>query len=271
MPYVETKQIGSQFVVVGFGVPSIDPVATQAVVQPLLEDTNEYLALVDTKAKLDVQYELLATIWPLWKATAKGTQQWLDYETQYKAAHAEVARLQGIAATEDRSLLERHRALMNSNCVRFELPGVTEIDDTTRADLVSKLSGLAAGTRLLPDGSTIVDKMGVTYWEKPVDTWTETVIDDLGLDVPASNAWQWDELDAAQVAEITDQLDLERIAALDPVVREAEKQDMLGQALTTAALKKAEFEIMNVPDPLAASQQWYADQVAYIEDRYTIT
>jgi hypothetical protein len=271
MPYVETKQIGSHSIVVGFGAPSFDPMATQAAIQPLLEAADEYKALVDTKIKLDEQYQALITLWPLWKATPKGTQQWLDYEAQYKAAHAEVARLQGIASIQDGAVEEKRRALVLSDGIRFELPGVTEIDQATQNSLLSKLQSLVQGTRLLVDGSTIIDKIGVVYWTKDVDTWTKTEITDLGVDVPASDAYLWDDLNMAQVAEIEDQLDIERIAALDPDVREAEKQDMLGQALVSAALKKTEFEIMGVEDPLAASQQWYADRVAWIEARYTVT
>lgn len=271
MPYLQTVKFGDFDVVCGFEPPSFDPVATQAVIFPLLADTDEYKKLVAVKDHILVQHTLRREIWPQWKASVPGTKEYNDYQVAYNAAAREIQELQTQARDLDSQVEEHRRRLVESNGVRFETAGVTEIDEITSESLTTKLRDLQVGKKLLADGSTIADKIGTEYWTTDGATWTLHKIVELDVDVPESGAYLFDDLSAAQHAEIDAQLERERIVSLSPELREQEKQLLLGQVLTAAGIKKSEFEIMGVDDPLAAAQAWYAEQVAIIEERYTIS
>lgn len=270
MAYAQTIKVGSSTVVIGFEPPSIDPVATHDVVGPILALEKVHIDHEQLKADLTACLILQQEIWTAWKTQTKGTAAYLESKRNWDEQVALQAKIQEQCRIQSASVEQMRRSLVVLHAVRFTTSGVEEIDDATKDVLATKLATLAPDTRLLLDGTTVIDKIGDKYWTKTVDTWAETEISELNTEIP-EGSFKWNDLDKAQVAEIEDQINRERIAAMTPEARTAEKDGLIAKALMSASLKKGEFEIMGSEDPLAASQEWYAARVAEIEERYTIS
>lgn len=268
MPYVETIMIGSNQVVTGFDPPTFDPVQSENIIRPLLEASDEYTELLAIRAELVANMQLQWQIRDQWKDYDENSTDWNDCQENFTAACCACDEIKKRYYRQDQIVNELHRSLYESDGVRFILAGTEQVDQATYDSLMQKLAELESGQRLLFDGTYIVDNIGTKYWTKPVDTWVETEITELGVQKPAVDAWLWDELSKTQVAEIEDQIDIARIATLTAEQKLEEKTVLLEEALVQAGAKRSQFEIQNTLDPLGEAQQWYADRCAWIENRY---
>jgi hypothetical protein len=269
MPYAQTIKIGSSQVVVGFEPPSFDPMESADALAPHLAASQEVIDQNAIKSKLEANHTALNDLWVVWKTQTKGTAEWLQSEADWQALNIENAKLQQQAKTQGDLVEQKRRALLEEYGVRFTIPGVEEIDAATETDLIAKLKTITAGNKLLLDGSIVIDNTGQKYWlQDGAQQWSEHVIDELGDTLPGGAVLERD-LTNTQWDEIIDQKDLARIATLTPEQKDAEKTEMLAQALAEATQKKIEFEIQGHEDPLLATQQWYAAREAEIEARYS--
>jgi hypothetical protein len=267
MPYVETSMIGSSQVVRGFAAPSIDPVATEAVVAPLLAAEQVCIDHATFKNELTQNLAEQAALWETWKAQTRFSPEWNQSQIDWNKLIATQAEIQTKCQNQDRLVQERRRTLIEEHAVRFEIGGVVQIDDATERSLKGKLEALAPGYKLLFDGSTLVDHVGEKYWTKTIDTWAETTIDELGVDVPPGS-FKYFDLSTADRAEVDYQIDRDRIIALTPETRADERDQKLEEALAASAQKRGELEITGHEDPLGAAQDWYNAQVAEINTLY---
>jgi hypothetical protein len=95
----------------------------------------------------------------------------------------------------------------------------------------------------LTEGLEIIpDFRNVEYWQKQDGRWGKTKIEHIGETVP-SDAVVPDSLTAPQRAEIAAQEKADRIAALSPVDKEAEKQAQIKAVIHEAVIKKQEAEL----------------------------
>lgn len=269
MPYVQTKMIGAYQIVVGFATPTIDPVESAKVIDPLLEDTDIYKRFIELKNELGALQAEQIAIWNVWKLIkVKTSPDWLDCERQYRRAEENIREIQAKLAHQSNLLEQKRRQLLDEHAVRFTICGCEEVDQVTFDSLQTKLRTRAPDTYLLRDGSTLIDKIGVKYWTKPADKWIETEITELGVDVPENDAYLWDDLTKEQTIEIFAQQEVDRIAALNSTDRAEEKETKIILAKRKAGSLKSEYEIEGRFDPLADAQAWYADRLAEIEATY---
>ncbi|NIS54598.1 MAG: hypothetical protein GWN94_26485 [Phycisphaerae bacterium] len=268
MPYVQTKMIGAYQVVVGFQCPTIDPIESAKVVDPLLAETDIFKRFVQLKNELGAAQGEKIAIWADWKKiTVKTSPQWRECERKYRAVEDKIREIQAQLAHQSNLLEEKRRQLLESNAVRFTIRGCEEIDEATCNDLQTKFRTRAPSTYLLFNGTTLIDKIGTKYWTKPADKWIETEITELGVDVPV-DAYLWDDLTKEQTLEIFEQQETERIAALTTEDRAEEKNTKIILAKRKAGALKGEYEIEGRLDPLGDAQAWYSDRVAEIEATY---
>jgi len=266
--YVQTEQIGDHQVVIGFRAPSIDPVASRAVVVPLLQETDEFKKLKEIQTKVVANLQLQGQLWQKWSQCLPESKEWIEFEADFRAAEAQFRVLKQQISHWGGLLDERHRYLIESHGVRFGSRGVEVVDQGTFDDLYKSFRGLDKRDRLLFDGTIIVDRVGVRYWIKDAQgAWSEHTIDELGKEPPPDSVLS-DQLTKAQKLEIADQKDLARIAALTPEEKTSEKEDLLEQALINAGQERAKYEIQKRLDPLGDAQAWYEDRCAEIENRY---
>jgi hypothetical protein len=266
--YVQTQQIGDYQVVIGFRPPSIDPVASKAVVTPLLQETDEFKQLEQIQAKVIANLQLQGQIWRQWSQCLPESKEWTKYETDFRAVEAQYRVLKQQISHWGGLLEEQRRMLIESHGVRFGSRGVETVDQGTFDDLHKSFRRLDKRDRLLFDGTVIVDRVGVRYWIKDAQgTWSEHTIEKLGVEPPAESVLS-DQLIESQKLEIADQKDLARIASLTPEEKSSEKEDLLEQALIKAGHKRGQYEIQKRLDPLGDAQKWYEDRCAEIENRY---
>jgi uncharacterized protein YqgV (UPF0045/DUF77 family) len=269
MPYIRTQVIGANKIVVSFEPPSFDPVESRKVIDPLLVQCDEYIELDNLKTQYAAIEAQKKAIWADWQTQNRNSSEWAASEKLWNAAIGEGMKLQTMMRAQVDKVEHCRRELLENVGVRFEVVGAETVDQATWDDLVEKMKLLNEGERLLDDGTVVVDQVGTKYWTKPTDTWIETEITELGDTVPASGAFLHEDLTTAQLVEIADQRELDRIAALTTEEKDQEKQAMIDQAARDAGALKSQYEIENRLDPLGDAQAWYAAKVAEIDAKYT--
>jgi hypothetical protein len=119
--------------------------------------------------------------------------------------------------------------------------------------------------QLLTDALEIIpDFRDVEYWLSEGSRWAKTKIKNIGVEVP-EGAVLPDALTADQQAEIAVQNEADRIAALEPEAKAAEKQDRLDAAADEADRLSRRAQIQAKAFDAAA---WYGEQAEGIEAKY---
>lgn len=147
--------------------------------------------------------------------------------------------------------------------VYFENESERIIDDEAYQYLYDKFMNLGEREQLTTSGKVIQDNRGIVFWMND-GKYRKTEITKLGQAVPKGGILQND-LSVDQVAEINDQLNIERISSLSADEKSKEKEYVLSGILREAALKGTESQITGVAFD---AKKWYADQKAIIDQRY---
>ena len=120
---------------------------------------------------------------------------------------------------------------------------------------------------LVSTGDIIDDNRGRVVWEKD-DKWKKRTLRFLSDVKESLEIWET-ELTEEQRQEIAIQVENDRIAALSPEDKEAEKNVMIEAALKQSVQMRNELEILNESDALQTAQDWYNAEVLVIEERYS--
>jgi hypothetical protein len=144
---------------------------------------------------------------------------------------------------------------------------ISEAEYTTRR---AAFDALEEHQLLTEELEVIPDFRNTEYWQKPEGRWEKIKIVRPGVTIPA-DAVLPDALTEAQRMEIAAQEGLDRIAALSPAEKEAEKQARIKAVIHEAVIKKQEAEleaeVNDTPltfDPVA----WVREQKEEIEALY---
>jgi hypothetical protein len=121
-------------------------------------------------------------------------------------------------------------------------PGRKAIGEDDGAVHKEKFEALGEYRRLTEGLETITNFRDSEYWQKQAGRWIKTKIECLGEIIP-SDAFVSDTLTAAQRAEIAMQEKADRIAALSPEDKAAEKQAQIKAVIHEAVIKKQEAEL----------------------------
>jgi hypothetical protein len=147
-------------------------------------------------------------------------------------------------------------------------PGEEIVEDAEAENIKSKMiAATQAGTVLNRDLKQIVDYRGKKYWKKISGKWQYQEISKIGIE-PASGSIAEADLTETNRAEITEQAETARIAALKPADRQAEKEAVIAEIASQAGIMKNTLEVQGDENALEKTRTWLAEETAKVEAKY---
>jgi hypothetical protein len=137
------------------------------------------------------------------------------------------------------------------------------VEDREGDGLQAALENLGDHEKLLSSGEPVADWRNVEYWVKN-QAWEKQKIELLGEKIPVNGVLP-ENLSTSQQREIGEERDVQRIAALTPEARAAEKQERLNAAKREATLLKSDADIAGEEFNAAA---WFQAKKTEIETKY---
>jgi hypothetical protein len=261
------KTIDGCEVITAIGEAASDPAATMEAVKLRIEALPETAQMKAITLKILAQQEVMReeNAKAVAKRQADPKADISAEEARYNQAEANVkvfeAELRPIVAA-----LEGARLSLYEECAIYfpASEGAKILSEAEEADLVPKRAALKEHEALTLSGDIIPDWRGTEYHLKTGGTWEKAKMEHINEELPEGAALP-DGLTADQRAEIAAQGETERIAALSPEEKEAEKQARLDAAADEAdrlerraRIQQADFD----------SSAYYAEKKAEIEAAY---
>ena len=267
MPWVRFTEVDGFKIVTGFDAPSIDPIATARVIDPLLVETDEHRYFEKLRTEFgDLERRRQGLLTASRRARNHGE---LESTKRIYEDVVEQQRIVQSKAIEHKSKYTAKRIeLFKSHAVRFEVPGYQEIDQETKDRLTDALALLRPDQLLTIEGHVLTDLRGGEYWFKDdEDIWLTMTNTELGEELPPGAKLR-EELTADEYAEIRHQGNLTRISALSDGEKRTEREQKIKDALAIAAKYRSQYEIEGRADPLGDSKQWFCEEKSRIEKLY---
>jgi hypothetical protein len=245
----------------------LDPASTLDAMKPLIEALPETARAKAIGLKIQAQQKILRdeNAKAVVKKEANPKADISSEEARWNQARANIQ----VEEQNLRPVIEAVEAkkpgLFDEAGVYFP-PGEGEkhLTKAEEALLAGKLSGLQKYEALTLTGEIIPDNRGREYWEKTGGVWAKTKIEEIGEGMP-DGAILPESLTQAQRTEIAAQTEAERIAALTPEAKAAEKQGRLDAAADEADRLSRRAVIQGTEFDAAA---YYAGKQAEIEALY---
>jgi len=164
---------------------------------------------------------------------------------------------------------QEFRDAVRAKAVYFQpKPGNELVDDAEAEAIQTKLSAaIQAGVLLSRNLKQICDYRGRKFWKKISGKWQGQEISKIGIE-PASGVIADVDLTEAQRAEISAQIETDRIAAMKTADRLAEKTAVLTALAGDGNAMRGRLEIQGDPDALKKSQDWYNAEAVTVEAKY---
>jgi hypothetical protein len=248
---------------------TIDPAQTMKAVNALVEALPETAQVKSITAKIIAQQNIMQ------EENAKATAKRLaNPQADISAEEARHNQAKANIEVEEQNLKPVLDAINAARLSLFEEaalcfppgPGEKHLSPAEEADLVPKWAALGKHEALTLTGDVIPFMQGAEYWEKDEETdrWAKTKIAVVGEALP-DGAILPDSLTPGQRAEIAAQDESDRIAALNPEAKEAEKNARLDEAADEADRLSRRALIQGKSFDAAA---WYAEKQDGIEAKY---
>jgi hypothetical protein len=189
----------------------------------------------------------------------------VDPEATGRAVAEQIAANPALADADPKTLFETHAVYF----VNFG-PERKLLSEAECPVCQAKFDALKEHQRLTEALEIISDFRDIEYWQKTGGRWAKQKITDLEIIVPA-DAVLPDALTEEQRAEIAAQERADRIAALSPAEKEAEKEQLIKAAIHEANIKRqdAELEAEVNGEPLAFDAvAWARERKSEIEAMY---
>jgi hypothetical protein len=164
---------------------------------------------------------------------------------------------------------EEYRELMISNAVYFQpKPGEEFVEDTEAEEIKTLLAEvIPAGQLVTKDKKKVPDNRGCRYWKKSGSAWEMSEIYKLG-DEPKSGLIAEFNLSESQRAEISSQLETERISKMSKADKKVEKDNKELGLRAQAVQMRNELEISGDKDALKKAQEWLAAELNKLDEVY---
>lgn len=274
MKTIKTKQIDGYTVVESVQSANgfIDPEATKKIVAVEIEKTEAYKQIEALKKQmLDCAIKARENQAKARQAK-QGGKSYDEYWAAYKAEMEKFNAIQTELLPLAKTLKQEFTRLTLEHAVYFNLPEGEELREDSEADEISAAleSAASSGTVIALQGGEIievVDNRGKRFYQKSGGRWVGAEITKLGETAKKSAIAEADLTDD-QRAEIAEQNESDRVAALKPADKEAEKAAVLKSLAQAAASKKAELEITGDSKALETAQSWYQSEAAIVEAKY---
>lgn len=290
------QEIDGLTIITGVDKKGIEPIETEKIIQPLLLESSEMIARKSNIDKIRVfetnkqtingaALKLLESISidkniKIVNITDKDftlQQKNLSIELQngINFNNSQINELKNEIPGLNENLKLKKIQLIKDNAV-YQETGENQIDlnETQYLDFQIKLVDIRSycnSTKkrrfLISSGDVIDDNRGRIVWIKNVK-WEKRTLQFL-VDLKGTlEIWE-DELTEEQQGEIIIQIEIDRMEALTPEEKEAEKIMMLDAALKQSVQMRNELEIQGDPDALQKAQDWYNAEVVKIEEKYS--
>lgn len=272
MRTILTKEIDGYDIIVGFSRPSIDPVATREVVEPLLYETVEIKQI----GQIDKEIGDIRKL-----ARASGDSYKIAYQNRDKkmmTLHEDDIKRYRIMVDEKiaelfplkKQLELKKREFTVSKAVYFEpKKGESIIDDTEAGKLSVAFNNLIDKEKLDRTGEIIQNFRSKIYHKKSGDVWTQQKIETLG-ECPESGAVEASKLTPDQRIEIAEQTNAKRITELSTTDKQTEKIGIIDSLAGQAAMMRSKLEIQGTTasKALTDSKAWYTAEVTKVDLKY---
>lgn len=274
MKTIKTKQIDGYTVIESVQSANgfIDPEATKKIVAVEIAKTDVYKQIETLKKQmLDCAVkskEALAKA----RQSKQGSKSYDEYVAEYKSQIEKFNSIQSDLLPLATTLKSEFYRLTLEHAVYFNLPDGEELrEDGEAEEIAAALESAASNNSVvaLQGGEIIevVDNRGKRFYQKSGGRWVGAEITRLGETAKKSAIAEADLTDD-QRAEIAEQNESDRVAALKPADKEAEKAAVLKSLAQAAASKKAELEITGDSTALETAQEWYKTEAAIVEEKY---
>lgn len=272
MKTILTKEIDGHDIIIGFSRPSIDPVATREVVEPLLYETPE----VKQIGQIDKE---IGDIRKLARASRDSYKiAYANRDKKMIEAHEDDIKRYRIMVEEKltelyplkKQLEIKKREFTISKAVYFEpKKGENIISDEIADELCLKTNALDKGQKLNTEGFIVPDYRGKIYHLKGPDGWSVQKIETLG-EIPESGAVEASKMTANQRSEITEQANIKRITDLSAADKQTEKVGIIDVLAGQAAMMRSKLEIQGTTasKALSDSKAWYTAEVTKVDLKY---
>jgi len=274
-------------IVTGVDKKQIDQEETKKIVKDLLLETSEFKSVISIFDKIksykQLNNKLLKNEYEIYKSVTiekniaeisdsdlNSQQKKLvnDYRTGRDFNFSQIKDLKVQLETLDKNLKLKQKELLLTNAV-YQETAYNQIDlsENQYDDFKIKLINIRGKNQfLLSDGNIIDDNRKKIYWLKN-EKWEKRIIQFLTDIIDPAEILE-SELTTEQRNEIIVQLEKDRIAALTLTEKEEEKNNVLAGLLREASIMKSELEILEDPDALQKSQDWYNTEVLKVEEKY---
>ena len=271
MKTIATQKIDGYNIIIGIYDAGglIDPVATNKVVAVKMAKSEVWKSIEAIKAQMKTYaYQALQA-----KRNAKNAATESEKRAFVEEANArtfQAQELQGELKPLATELDTIRRAMVVEHAIYFSpKPGdliVTDADaENTRAVMVE---ATAAGQVVDSDLKKIDNFRGKKFWKKSGSEWVGTEITKLGVK-PVTGAIEEKSLTDIQRAEVSEQIETDRIKALPTAAKTKEKDLVIAGLKSQAGLLKTEYEVLGESKPLEKAQKWLADEIVKVEAKYS--
>ncbi|KPK92399.1 hypothetical protein AMJ80_06660 [bacterium SM23_31] len=268
MQTVIYREIKGYNIITGFGKLSIDPAETKKAIAPLIAEDSRIKRIGDLTTHASTVRKAIAEIMKVVRVripavpNRKETGQLEKYAEQIRGIESELVDIEAYRK-------KRIEQLTRERPVYFE-PTRYEIAKTDEEiQRLSEEKGALHPAFLLDvDGNHIPNFTGRVFWVYDDGIWEKATYD-FGEQPPVV-AIEEKDLNAAQRAEISQQLEAQRVQALTVQEKEAEKARAVNELANKAVMKRQGLEIQGIPseDALTQAREWYNEQILIIDEKY---
>lgn len=249
----------------------IDPVATQKVVAVKIQDSTTYIEIERLKSEM-IKLAVAAKQAMRNAQRAKTATEKKPFWDEYQARQEDIKKIQANLYPLAQTLKREVSALTVEHAIYFGLPTCERYVEDDDAEIIANAMAEATTNNAVlaivdDDTVEVVDYRGKRYHQKKDGKWITAEITRLGVE-PAAGAIADSDLSEAQRAEIIEQAETDRIAALKSTDKEKEKNQVIAGLKSQAAQLKSEYEIEGDAEALTKAQAWYQEQVQVVELKY---
>ena len=258
-----TQNIDGYDIIIGIGEAQIDGVATLPIVNEALKLTNEYKSVEAKKQELSVLINM----------TAQAMKNARDSKTQsdknkYVAEYQQNLEKQKLVEADLKLLISplqiKQQELVLKHAVYFTPKEGESIITDDEADVIETAMVTATTNNKYLDINLkeICDNRGKIAWIKSGEKWSSREISKIGDEIKSGEITEIN-------AEISEQLESERILKLTLAQKEAEKTAIISGLASRANAMRGELEIQGDSKALVKSQDWYKAEVEKVQMKYS--
>ena len=246
----------------------VDPEMSKAAAKKLLNKTATAIEIDRIKSQMAVYAKQMIQARRNAKM-AKSDAERQAFIDEYNTREVQFKELQEDLNPLAVTLKSEFQDLIRSNAVYFiPPPGNKLIEDANAESIQTKLTAAINSDLLLNrDLKSLCDHRGKRYFKKNSGKWQMQEITKIGVE-PANGSILEADLTDDNKIEISEQAETDRIAALKPADRLAEKDRIIEGLAGEGNAMRGRLEIQGDKDALKKSQDWYNAELAKVEEKY---